>query len=668
MQARNETPIILVLGICPLCRARVQGRASQRPVELTCGSCGMRFVHEPARRKHEDSGGNNALRDPLAMWLAGEPVSHWKRGDSGQLAPCRRKRSRATVFAGLAATLLVCAAILGAMGYAATTARLWQAGQAKQLDTDPRLLAEWVAEQPSPQPAMPQRPFEVTAQQAQPQRTERETEDGRPNEAERSLAQVEHERQRAEQQRVEAAREARISLAVSLASDSQKLLATHPLHSLFLAGESLRAKIDDGVAPDHATEQVLRDALAVVGFPGLKGHEGPILRTVITPDSRWLATASVDSTVRLWSLGSEMASQEPIVLRGHRGPVTALAASPDARWLISGGHDGLAILWRLVPSHPEHKPMVFQTRSGRVHAVAVSPDGRWLVTAGGVAAGESSVAELWDLAAKDPTRGSIPLRGHQRPILTVAVSPDGRWLATAGEDKTVRVWNLAGRHPAAEQVVLRGHDGWVGVLAVSPDGRWLASGSYDGTARLWSLDPLDPAAEPVVLRGHEGWIGAMEFSPNGRWLATGSFDRTVRLWDFRAERIAASPMVLPGHDGRVQSLAFTPDSRRLVSGSYDATARLWDLAVADPTAQPTILRGHQGPINSLSVSADGRWLVSGSGETFERRDNTARLWDIGLDTLLENARLVASRELTPQRREEMLLEAARRDEPTHRPR
>ena len=51
-------------------------------------------------------------------------------------------------------------------------------------------------------------------------------------------------------------------------------------------------------------------------------------------------------------------------------------------------------------------------------------------------------------------------------------------------------------------------------------------------------------------------------------------DKTARIWDtVSAKEIA----VLRGHDNYVSSAAFSPDGSRIVTASFDNTARIWDV-------------------------------------------------------------------------------------------
>jgi len=711
IRATAAAPRIRVRARCPLCAESIETLAGETPVELTCGACGMHFTHECSPRPV--NGGQGGAAGTLDRWLAGEPIHPKQLSDWQRLRRWCGRHAVLSTAVSLVAALLVLSALGAGLGYAYTSVRLKQLAAARERAEEQRQVAQELAEHRAKLAARRQRQIEAERRQVETQRRERLAIEDQLRRTEEQRLEAERRRRIVEGQQLQTARRARLALARQLADDSRQLLATHPYRALFLARESIRARQREGLQIGRGLEQIVRDALAAVGPHGLRGHSGPILDAAVSPEGHWLATAGADSTVRLWNLWADSPDQACHVLRGHQGPVSALAMTPEGKWLASAGHDGRAMLWNLRAEDPSAAPIVLRGHQGRINAATISPDGQWLITAGGGAnasrqagghplddgaGGGENVARLWNLAAvtgarvagspglseassadtstpadANPhgmpvasmpaaSRAPITLRGHRRPILTVAVSANSRWLATAGEDKTIRLWNLAARRPAAEQIVLRGHEGWVDALAVSPDNRWLASGSYDNTVRLWKLSAIDPGADPTVLRGHEGWVGTVAISPDGRWLASGSFDKTVRVWDLQAESVAESSRVLQGHQARVQQLAFSPDGRWLVSGSYDRTARLWDVSASDPVATARVLRGHVGPVNTLALSGDGKWLITGSGETFNVKDNTARLWDLELGTLLETAGAVADEELSAEQRREMLLEAAKRSE------
>jgi WD40 repeat protein len=66
----------------------------------------------------------------------------------------------------------------------------------------------------------------------------------------------------------------------------------------------------------------------------LKGHVGYVWKVAFSPDSRYLASGSWDSTVKVWNLKA-LDSADPVTLRGHTGFIYSLAFSPDGRRLAS---------------------------------------------------------------------------------------------------------------------------------------------------------------------------------------------------------------------------------------------------------------------------------------------------------------------------------------------
>lgn len=330
----------------------------------------------------------------------------------------------------------------------------------------------------------------------------------------------------------------------------------------------------------------------------LQGHRKSVHRVVFSVDSKRLATASDDNTVRIWDTVS---GDQLLTLAGHGGPLS-IAFSPDGKRLATSNDDLTVSVWNLVTGA---ELLTLHSRSGLMNDLAFSLDGKRIFAAT-VADG---TIQAWD---SNTGKQLLKLRGHSGPsrfVNRVAFSPDRTRFATANGEGTAEVWDLRSRRRV---LLLRGHLGSLHGVSFSPDGGRLATAGHDRTVRVWDATS---GQEILTLRGHSGLVSAVAFSPDGKHLLSASDDQTVKMWDsWRGSEV----LTLSGHSERIYGVAFSPDGRRLVTASYDKTAKLWDALNGQ---QLLTLRGHSGSLDSVSFSPDGSRVATAS------YDGTAMTWD-----------------------------------------
>ena len=78
----------------------------------------------------------------------------------------------------------------------------------------------------------------------------------------------------------------------------------------------------------------------------LTGHVGAVYQVCWSSDSRYLASASKDSTCKVWASGMSSKGKAVFTLSGHADEVYALDWAPNGEKLASGSKDRILKIWR----------------------------------------------------------------------------------------------------------------------------------------------------------------------------------------------------------------------------------------------------------------------------------------------------------------------------------
>lgn len=334
----------------------------------------------------------------------------------------------------------------------------------------------------------------------------------------------------------------------------------------------------------------------------VKGKDQEIHKINFSPDGKFLATASIDNTAKLWRFDGQKI-EFLITLKGHTDSVWDVTFSPDSRIIATASSDNNAKLWNL-----EGKEI--KTLSGHKQGVlsasfATYDQNKELFIA---TASDDNTIKLWNLKGEE----IITLTGHTNGVWRVSFSPNGKFLATASRDNTVKLWNL---NPQS----LFGHTLDVFQVKFSPDGKTLATASKDGTVKLWSFDPQDIRYIHYLktLKLHDNFVTAVSFSPDGSTIATASADTTAKIWNLDGKLLKSLDGNKEDFNLWMWDVSFI-DGRTIATASSDKTAKLWTFN----KELPIFTINHDATVRNLSFSRNGKILATGS------RDNIVKLWSL----------------------------------------
>ncbi|SAL96637.1 hypothetical protein [Absidia glauca] len=306
----------------------------------------------------------------------------------------------------------------------------------------------------------------------------------------------------------------------------------------------------------------------------LTGHRNPITRVEFHPVYQTLASASEDTTIKIWDYES---GDFECTLKGHTKAVQDLAFDPKGNYLVSCSADLTIKVWDVNNEYKCIKTLYGHDHS--VSSVCFLPSGDKIVSAS-----RDKTIKLWDVASGYCEK---TFSGHLEWVRSVVPSEDGRWLITASNDQTARLWDT---QTTETKMDFRGHDHVVEWAIFAPviaypyieelididnktknqpmPGQYIITASRDKTIKLWDIN----GQLLHTFVGHDNWVRGLVVHPSGKYLLSASDDKSIKIWDLKTGRCMKT---LDAHSHFVTCISYCNTSPVVATGSVDQTIKVW---------------------------------------------------------------------------------------------
>lgn len=161
----------------------------------------------------------------------------------------------------------------------------------------------------------------------------------------------------------------------------------------------------------------------------LSGHRAAITSVATHPIFSMIASASEDTTIRLWD---HETNQYERTLKGHTGAVTFVSFDYKGLRLASSSTDTTIKLWDL------NSFLCIKTFKGHEHTVSQVKFLLIGAEEGLLSCSRDNSVKLWNLNSGYCIR---TLLGHSDWVKAISVGLDGKLLASGGHDQTILIWS-----------------------------------------------------------------------------------------------------------------------------------------------------------------------------------------------------------------------------------
>ncbi len=312
-------------------------------------------------------------------------------------------------------------------------------------------------------------------------------------------------------------------------------------------------------------------------FP--QNHEGDITKILISPDGKYLASASKDQTVKLWSTVN---NQYIRTLTGHKGTVQSISFSPDSKRLLSGGADHKIFEWEIETGRCL---WVYRGHTDQVNTVSYHQEGNKFLSAskdGTVKEWSSEKKQcIHNFKFKENTNvKSVHYMDNGHSFLAAVIPARGNHYYTEWSiqkaveitkykpgDKEAKKIHAITMHPFAEKF-----------CAIVSENRNVANWKFQewdiiSQLKLWEIDSF----LEVSKDRKDQFIEAI-YSPDGQHFLVAGINRNIYEWPVQKPQNpydCIKTQVFQCPSSQATTLAYHPTEKAFFAGHAGGTIKKW---------------------------------------------------------------------------------------------
>jgi WD40 repeat protein len=401
---------------------------------------------------------------------------------------------------------------------------------------------------------------------------------------------------------------------------------------------------------DYITGEAINDNKA--------SHAMHIGNAKISPNGRWIATVSFDSTI-IWDREGNHIYTDRHTNANTYGLLSPLAWTPDGKYLIHPRDqstieflDVEKLVGKKVEANKaaKHGAVVRELKygPGPLYNIFISSDGKQLL---GTGAYQTSVIARWNLEDKETLMPNTLPIGQNLNSNQVDISDDFRWIVMnsvadpynqSGGRNAVQVLDLTtnaviqrfdrdGQTPRPMNIVCMQFSGYDRLLTET---RTTNIVIWDILSGKMALD--------IGRDGPTGNVGVSEISPDGRWLTwIETEDRGIRFYDVLNAKIVGRFMNNRTPASSIE-MHITGDAPFVLTGGADTTALVWDLTEFIKDANQQTKSDQQlDKLWTDLISEDSLTAHRSQWKLIERGDDSIELFSKNVEPSKENPELPA---------------------------